>query len=465
MKKILFGLCAIALIATGCSKDAQNQGPLPDGDGVLEVRLVSPKAKEGSRAYTAELGETALEAVELAIKNYTIYVFDETTNTVEHAVTVNAPTDGLVTRIEGLVSTTLKTVVVIANNNAAVTLPTMTEGDPYDPINATFMGIDQQQSVLSSTQSNGLVMTGKVINQMVSANPITRVNVPIERVVAKVVLKSLTLDPSVNLDQYADFNVDGVAVQRVLSKSTVGPLDAEIQPEAVPTYVGGFVGSMTGVGSGLLGSNTSYAGMRDTDGAMITLVNGSIDAVQGALLAVSGVAGSLLDVVAAIAVPDSGPALEALVDVAVTGINSALGTLATAASIGLEGAGDLVTFALDKGLAFDMDEYFYVLPNNPVMFGLTPDQFKNSTLLTIATTYQGKRYYYPIEVNSPDYVGYGGSTANGKYIERNTVYELNVTIKDLMGNEDPDQPAKPGMIEVTVTPLDWRGPISQNVIW
>ncbi len=467
MKKILFGLWAIALIATGCSKDTQQQDPIPtEGDGVLAVRLVNaPSRVPTTRASALDLASYLTLAAEMDVKAYTIYVFDDA-GILEKRVTVNNPADGEITHITGLTSTSVKTVAVIANNHEYVDVPTFVSND-YDEFNTTFMGITDQPSDPTATRHNGLVMTGQTENATIQPRLTTTIEVPIERVVAKVMLGKVSIDPSIDLDQLSDFDINGVSMQRVLSKSTIGPFDAEIKADdSAVVYIGGLVGSISNVGGGSMGDNSSYSGLRDMGGLLVQVLNGAIFAVQSTLTVVPGVVGSLLDIVEAIADPIGGAVLGAAVDIAVGTINGLLGDLIDTLLVGtvLEGVSDLLTFTLETGLVFKMDEYFYVTPNNPTMFTDSATDFK-STLLTLAVTYDGVKYYYPIEINSPDYVDVGDNTADGKYIERNTIYVVNLNIRSLMGNDDPDQPAKPGMLDVTVTPQNWRGPITQNVNW
>lgn len=459
MKKILFGLLAIGIVVTGCNNDQQNQQPLPEGEGALTVRLVNPPSKTGTRANQLALSAALTEAAEMDIKSYTIYVFDEDSNTLEKKVTVENPADGEITTITGLISTTTKTVAVIANNHEYVDVPTFTTND-YNEFNTTFMSINDQPSDPLETQANGLVMTGKVSGVTITPKTVTTVTVPIERVVAKVLLRKVTLDRSLDLEQLASFDINGVSMQRVLSASTVGPLDTEIKAQATPTYVGGLVGSISSSGGGAIGSNSSSTTLRDMNSFLVQILNGAVGAVQETLTVIPGMTSNILQLVDAIA---GNIVLGGLVDAALLTINGLIeGVVATLLGT-TEGISDLVSFTLETGLVFQMNEYFYVMPNNPGMFA-DPANFQ-STLLTLSVTYDGTDYYYPIEINSPDYVDVGSNTANGKYIERNTEYIIDLNIRSLMGNDDPDQPAKPGMLEVTVTPLDWRGPIVQSVNW
>ena len=99
--------------------------------------------------------------------------------------------------------------------------------------------------------------------------------------------------------------------------------------------------------------------------------------------------------------------------------------------------------------------FWYVLPND----GSTG----NPTLLTLHGSYNGTEFYYPIEINTPDSGTTG--TGAGAYLQRNTVYTLNITFRELVGTTDPDTPGKMVNVSVTVTPEPWAGPVVQNTTW
>lgn len=59
-----------------------------------------------------------------------------------------------------------------------------------------------------------------------------------------------------------------------------------------------------------------------------------------------------------------------------------------------------------------------------------------------------------------------GETTDGKFIERNHIYTINITIKRLgNGSVDPTEPGDPAALVVTVEPQDWETEIIQNVEW
>lgn len=59
-----------------------------------------------------------------------------------------------------------------------------------------------------------------------------------------------------------------------------------------------------------------------------------------------------------------------------------------------------------------------------------------------------------------------GATSDGTFIRRNSVYVVNVTLKRLgSGSDNPEVPADPASLTVTVEPQEWATDLIQNVEW
>lgn len=102
------------------------------------------------------------------------------------------------------------------------------------------------------------------------------------------------------------------------------------------------------------------------------------------------------------------------------------------------------------------NRYFYVLPSD--------NDDENTTLVTLAGTYDGQAVYFPFRIN--DKVGSDGATTDGKFIRRNNVYVVNVTLKRPgSGSDNPEVPADPASLTVTVEPQEWETELIQNVEW
>lgn len=100
--------------------------------------------------------------------------------------------------------------------------------------------------------------------------------------------------------------------------------------------------------------------------------------------------------------------------------------------------------------------YFYVFPND--------NTNNNSTLLNLYGTYKGNEVYFPFHIN--DQVGTGGSTTDGKWIQRNKIYTLNVTLKKIgSGGEDPNVPNEQVSMDVGITVEDWEDELIQEIEW
>lgn len=102
--------------------------------------------------------------------------------------------------------------------------------------------------------------------------------------------------------------------------------------------------------------------------------------------------------------------------------------------------------------------YYYVFPNDAVQ--------NEATLLTIYGKYDGKDAYYTFPINDKDLSGTGGNTTDGTFIKRNMIYNLNVTLSNLVQYADnPDAINEFGHIQVTITVQPWAGTLTQNVTW
>lgn len=104
-------------------------------------------------------------------------------------------------------------------------------------------------------------------------------------------------------------------------------------------------------------------------------------------------------------------------------------------------------------LSDNENRYFYVFPNGDT----------DATLLTIEGKYNGVTTYFPFRINEKAIEDQPGS---GEYIKRNTRHRIAVTLKRLNGGTtDPEQPADPASLTVTITPQDWVLIPTQNVEW
>ena len=88
----------------------------------------------------------------------------------------------------------------------------------------------------------------------------------------------------------------------------------------------------------------------------------------------------------------------------------------------------------------------------------------NTTLITLAGTYDGQPAYFPFRIN--DKAGPGEASSDGTFIRRNYVYTVNVKLKRLGGgSSNPEVPADPASLDITVEPQDWTAELVQDVEW
>ena len=78
------------------------------------------------------------------------------------------------------------------------------------------------------------------------------------------------------------------------------------------------------------------------------------------------------------------------------------------------------------------------------------------TRLVIEATLDGVKYYYPININNPNYPGGPGwvSGSGHKGVKRNHQYNISVTITG-PGSDSPDKPIAFGIASITCTVSDW----------
>ncbi len=460
LNSLWIGLAAIALVATGCAKDAPVDRPEPNENGQLVVNLQTAKA--GTRSIfdlTGALG-TALLDFENAVYNFTIYVFNEAGNWER---TVVAPANSKTAVITGLDTTTKKRIVVIANgdNMTNSVMPAYGLGTTWDNFAEGYLDIRDQIAMdlfdvvgeVLTPASKGLLMTGEydadtatpavdLFDFAVEADG--NITIPVERVVAKVELGEITFGPDVMLGDLLHFGISGASVQRVANQSPILPYPADILNATPASFYGGYDGSIS----------EPLAGLKDDGGLINDLLKGIL---QG--LGSIPVAGTIITAALSFVDWTTTPVTEI--------VDAILGILDTPLVFAPGTVGDILnTMSLSdlNGMveslvtSIDIGGFWYVLPNTSTT---------NSTLMTLAGSYNGTDYYYPFEINGPEatVTGSNGATLND-YVKRNTIYRLNVEFEgNFVGSDDPDVPGDFETINVTIEPVDWLGPVEQAVKW
>ncbi len=466
MKKINFlwmGAAALAILTTGCVKDVVKGPKGSDESNSVVVSIKSEPA--GTRGILGPSTTDQIAKYESNIVEFTAYLFNDTGAFLEQKST-SAGSKQIV--FPGYETDDKIQVVAIANSEVAhVSVPTLTVGS------STIADVTKDNLVLTvplSSQTtddftdleNGLMMSGRY-----GADPATgnmpadpnaaiytvkdgtnKVEVPVERVVARVELGEITFASTVTIADIIRFQVTGAGIQRAIGSAYIYPGEIDTYPSS-PTYYGSFSGggSTSTIAAGLVAMGQSDTGLLNISG----LVTSLLEAVKDNLSAlgipdVLGATTTLLNLAIS--------AVETVLNGSLLGIDTLLGYLDIPLSTILALPG--VSINLGEVLATP-NNFWYVLPNNNPMI---------PTLLTLEGTYDGEDYFYPVAINAVDNDGEPeGDTTDGTNIKRNMRYIINIEFEDFYGTDNPDDPAMGTNLIVTVKPVPWEGPINQVTTW
>lgn len=202
MKRFFFFVSIVGLLCAACNKNEESTSK--EGNAVLTINLV------GSGSINPSNVGTPSQAEENQVNSFTVYIF--TNSRLEKSSVV--PT-GLSSTITGI-STGVKRVVVVANPPSG--FPTLPEGGRYEYLSLAtrYINLDAQENL-----SNGLVMTGETDVTLDAEPAVNTVNIPIRRIVAKINLGTITIDPAPGYNP-ALFTLNAVAIIKAKSLSTIG---------------------------------------------------------------------------------------------------------------------------------------------------------------------------------------------------------------------------------------------------
>lgn len=223
MKKILLSaLTAVAIIATGCSKEAAVTPGNPTGEGAITISIQSESPS--ARA----TGSPTTDA-EKTVKSFTVYVFNNSTGVLEKSQTF---TENLKGQVDGLSIGSQKKVAVLVNQPDG--FPAVTS---HSGLSEAMIGLDSQ--VPGDFSSTGLFMSGEHATPVtLSKDETVGITVQVKRITAKVKLGSLTVVPESGLS-LDDFTLTGVSIQKARDKA---PVFGGI-PTTGFNYIGGIDGS------------------------------------------------------------------------------------------------------------------------------------------------------------------------------------------------------------------------------
>ncbi len=422
--KLMTCAAAIALLAAGCTQS--EPAPSGEGNGILTVTIKAADAAP-SRALLdgSTLTDAMVQAFENRVANFTAYVFNWNTGDLEAQGDAVLDGTSLKATITGLNTAGTKRILVIANgenlNNSSI--PAFVNNPNYERLADGYIDLRDQSFTNLASTTEGFLMTGENPSPL-QLNPgeSNNVIIPVERVVAKVQLGEISFDSGVSLADLANFSLSGASIQRAIGTASIGT-DSIVTPAGTKTWYGGVnTGSIsTAANTALGGAELSLDSFLRT---LLTELTANIPLLSGL---VSGLSESL--------------PLSSIAD-QLTGTVG--GALALASNV--------------TSQVYQAPAFWYVLPN------ADPE---SPTLLTLKGSYEGTEYYYPIEINTPasNPSSVNGVDNRGQYIERNTIYKINVTFHGFVGTDDPDEPGKMAALTVTVEPQNWVGPIIQNTTW
>lgn len=203
MKKIIFFISLTIGLFTACS----NNEEVASSNEKASVTINLAGSDTGSSVRNVGVPTIAMEN---GIKTFTVYVF--ASGILEKTQTFTNATTGTMTGLK----TGAKRIVVIAN--APASFPILVVGAKYTDLASTsnYIVLDDQKDL-----TNGLTMSGEVDASLDALPTTNQVNVNISRIVAKIVLGSITITPDPGYDA-AKLIINGVAIIKAKSKSSIG---------------------------------------------------------------------------------------------------------------------------------------------------------------------------------------------------------------------------------------------------
>lgn len=222
--KLLLSTAVFALLVTACSNDENSTLPGNGEPGSLTITI------SGEKSPNSRLTGTTTQDDENKVKNFTVYVFDQSSGDLEKYQRFESGTT--TGRISGLTTTATKKVVVFVNQINDIVVNNYSEFDK------------NLVKLVEQTPANGLFMSGEKNDVTLNSENATQIDITVRRLVSKVNFGKLTISPSEGHD-FDKFVVKGVSMQKV--RDTGAPLS-----------------------EGLLNGNFNYIGGLALDGSVIS---------------------------------------------------------------------------------------------------------------------------------------------------------------------------------------------------
>lgn len=227
-----FTLLSMLLIAS-CSDNEDETTGRPD-DGVASITV----AVKGQPATRAVGPSDPNPAVENLVSNFTVFVFNYNTGDLEQAKSFTFANDQLTGKLTGLSTGTTKRVVAIVNVPTSFNVANINN---YNQLDTNLITLESQNG--NNITTVGLFMSGETTTPLELNAGDNQVTIPVKRLVAKVILKSVIYgaDPT-TLPNYA---LNQVSVQKArMSATTFGDI-VEPAGDATANYAGGIASPAT----------------------------------------------------------------------------------------------------------------------------------------------------------------------------------------------------------------------------
>lgn len=227
-KKLLFvAVAAIGILVSGCKTEVTPIFPESES-GTLSVTI---KSETHLKSLAIVTGETPTQEEENTVHSFTVYVFDYATGAFEKKETIN----GLTGEITGLNTVSEKRVVVLVNAPEEVSIT------KYEELQDHVININSQD--VTDFKTSGLFMSGEAPEKVkLSIIKKTSVEIEVKRLVAKIILGSLTIHTDA-APELADFNLEGVSIQK--TRNLAYALGGKEKEDSNFVWIGGIEGSVS----------------------------------------------------------------------------------------------------------------------------------------------------------------------------------------------------------------------------
>lgn len=233
MKKILFAaVMAMGIMVAGCGDNSSNGSG--SASGSLKISITNEAGSE------SRMAGNITQDQENQVFSFAAIVFNYQTGAKEKIQEFTQTLEGMVTDLS---TATSKRVAVIVNYDPAI----LTAINNYNDLNTLLLSIESQDP--ATLGSKGLFMSGVSDDEIeLSADEENKAEVTVRRVVAKVNLASLTVEPTSDY-RLENFKLTGISMQKV-------PEKAYMFGENIPTlttgdYRGGLTGTVSTAWTGL----------------------------------------------------------------------------------------------------------------------------------------------------------------------------------------------------------------------